>query len=273
MNPIISFIKRQSLLIFFALTFALDGVATLLLASDSTILPFALVLIPTVTALALTALTDGWAGVKALLGRVVRWRVGLRWYAVVLGLPVVVALAIVGSAVLLGAPAADLFGKTFTPATLIVVALVLLPALLEELGWRGYALPKLLAARSALTASLVLGALWAAFHLPLYLPGQMYDGVPLWPLPTYIIATSFLLTWVFVNTRGSVLMVSLLHAALNAVTPLTWGIDPVVAWELRAVVLAVAALVLIAIAGPRLTHDERDQAEQPVLLAEPVAKV
>jgi membrane protease YdiL (CAAX protease family) len=129
--------------------------------------------------------------------------------------------------------------------TLVVPAVALLPAFAEELGWRGVAAPKLLAGKrqrlAPLTAGLGLGVVWAALHLPLYLPGHIYDGVPLWPLPVIIVSYSVLLTWVF-------------HAVLNGATPITGGVDPIQAWELRAAVFAAIALAVAVIAGPNLTR-------------------
>jgi uncharacterized protein len=143
MSPIIAFVKRQPLAMFFVLTFALAGIATFVFARDPVVLPFVLVLIPTLAAVTLAAITEGRAGVQALLRRVGRWRVGPRWYAVALGLSVLGTLAIVVVAVLLGTPSSDLF-STVTPGALLIVAVMLLPAFAEEICWRGYALPRLL---------------------------------------------------------------------------------------------------------------------------------
>jgi membrane protease YdiL (CAAX protease family) len=267
MDTLITSIKRQPLVAFFGLVFALVGVTTLLLADRPALLPFALTLLPTTAALVVVATTEGRAGVTALLRRLAIWRVGLTWYGVVLGLPVLGALAIVGLARLLGAPGVSPVDQ-LTPAVLLVTAVALLPAMAEEVGWRGYALPRLLMGRSALSASLILGALWAAFHLPLFLPGQMYAGLPLWPLPVILIAYSVLFTWVFLHTRGSVLLISLFHAALNGSTPLTHGVEPGQAWELRAIVYAVTALILVMAAGPQLV---RGRAAQSPVRGQPVA--
>lgn len=85
-----------------------------------------------------------------------------------------------------------------------------------ELGWRGYALPRLLARFTPLGASLVLGVLWAAWHLPFALTlGSALDGIPLyWFLPS-LMGASILYTWVFNGTGGSVLLAILFHAASN----------------------------------------------------------
>ena len=88
MDTLITSIKRQPLVAFFGLVFALVGVTTLLLADRPALLPFALTLLPTTAALVVVATTEGRAGVTALLRRLAIWRVGLPWYGVVLGLPV-----------------------------------------------------------------------------------------------------------------------------------------------------------------------------------------
>jgi hypothetical protein len=103
--------KRYPLAAFFVLLFALEGVATLMFARDPAILPFVLVLLPTLAAVTIAAITEGAAGVGALLRKAVRWRVGPGWYVVALALPVLVGLAIVGVAVLLGTSTVNLFGN------------------------------------------------------------------------------------------------------------------------------------------------------------------
>ena len=87
----------------------------------------------------------GKPGLKDLLGRIARWRVGARWYAVALGLPIVLALTTAGLHLLLGAQTSVNFGGL---SVLNFVVFVLIVG--EELGWRGYALPRLLAERSPL---------------------------------------------------------------------------------------------------------------------------
>ena len=112
-----------------------------------------------------------------MLSRVVRWRVGLPWYLIALGLPTVLSIATAGLGYLLGA------SESIQVGALTVLELVLFVLVVgEELGWRGYALPLLLEKRSAVTASLILGALWGLWHLPTFLvPGTLstvcFDGV------------------------------------------------------------------------------------------------
>jgi uncharacterized protein len=100
------------------------------------------------------------------------------------------------------------------PAALLVATLT--DGLGEELGWRGFALPQLLARRTPLTASLVLGLVWAAWHLPLlWTAGAVLHDQPPWLLVLDVVAKAVLFTWVFLHTRGSVLIAVLFHASLN----------------------------------------------------------
>jgi membrane protease YdiL (CAAX protease family) len=115
----------------------------------------------------------------------------------------------------------------------------------EELGWRGYALPKLLEQRTPITASLVLGMLWALWHLPnIIFP---MAGVPaLGPFPVvvvWIIAQTLLFTWLYIHSRGSILIATLFHASINAFT--FNGMDTTEKWLLQAIVWMIAALVAV----------------------------
>jgi membrane protease YdiL (CAAX protease family) len=137
----------------------------------------------------------------------------------------------------------------------------------EELGWRGYALPRLQAKRSALVASLIVGGMWALFHLSLFFDRGMADFRSMPPLSYLLLAMawSIIFTWVFNNTRGSVLLAMLLHAASNV-----WrGIyrpesaDFAVHVSLYTGVMWLAALIVIALYGAaRLSRKPR--AELPL---------
>jgi membrane protease YdiL (CAAX protease family) len=188
----------------------------------------------------------------------VRWRVGARWYAVALGLPVVLALAAAGLYVLLGAQTSIEFGGL---SVLNFVVFVLIVG--EELGWRGYALPRLLVGRSALSASLILGALWGAWHLPtFFVAGAPQHGLPFSAFVLLTVAYSVVFTWVYLHTRGSVLIATLLHGAINLSQGLLLGgVDPAHEYWLLAAVYGVAALALVAMAGPNLSRKPRAAAE------------
>ena len=107
---------------------------------------------PALAAMIMAAITGGKAGLKALLSRVVRWRVGLPWYVIALGLPTVLSLVTAALAYLLGAP------KLLQVGALTIFDVILFVLVVgEELGWRGYALPLLLEKRSLRHGKLDLG--------------------------------------------------------------------------------------------------------------------
>jgi membrane protease YdiL (CAAX protease family) len=259
MRSLIRIVKNHPVVSFFSLAFILEAVVTFLCLQAPAVLPFALTLIPLLTALALAGVEVGGA-VGALLKRMVLWRVGLKWYLAVLGVPALVMLITVLVGALAGAQVAPLASR-ITPSLLIVFLVVFLPALGEESGFRGYVIPKLLEGRSALAAALIVGVLWTIFHLPLFLPGQLYEHLLLWPLPFEIMGMAVFLTWIFVNTRGSVLMTSLFHAAMNGLTPVTAVIQDTASWEIRGIVLVALAVVVVLIWGPSLMRRPAAQAQ------------
>ncbi len=168
-----------------------------------------------------------------------RWSVPLRWYVFAL-FPRGIALLATAISVLLGSPLPN-----FSPPPLltlyplpedvpaaglpVAIAIVFVQALLvgsplaEELGWRGFALPRLQSTHSAFRASLVVGVIWGLWHLPLYLvPGNPISEVSAGVLLFGIVADSVLLTWLFNSTRGSLLLAPVFHASI-AVTELALG--------------------------------------------------
>ncbi len=182
---------------------------------------------PTLASFMVTAITTGKAGVRQLLRRYVIWRVGLRWYLLVLvGVPL---LQLVCSSVFLGiAPLSaliqqwPLFFTTYLPNILIIAVAV---QIWEEGGWSGYAVPNLQKRFGAWRATLILGPLWALFHLPaFFVPGQIFQSkvdaitmiVTMGILIIGAIPTRMIMTWVFNNTKASILIAILLHAALDA---------------------------------------------------------
>src|SRR3712207_946730 len=146
MNTTLTLVKRHPLVTFFVLAYALSWGSYYLLSG-----PFLFPWGPLLAALIVASVTRGKAGLKELLSRCLRWRVGLKWYAAALFLPVAVALAAVALNLLLGArlPAAAQLGHWYSLLFLFPQALLDAPVE-EEPGWRGYALPHLPARRSRL---------------------------------------------------------------------------------------------------------------------------
>ena len=182
---------------------------------------------PTLAAFLVTAITTGKAGVRQLLRRYVLWRVGVHWYLLVLvGLPLI-QLAVSSVLVGIGPLTAfvlrwPLYFTIFLPNVLIIGVAA---QIWEESGWSGFAIPRLQQRFGAWRACLVLGPLWALFHLPVFLvPGQIFptkvDAITMVVQMGFLIIGATLLrivmTWVFNNTKGSILIAILFHAALDA---------------------------------------------------------
>jgi membrane protease YdiL (CAAX protease family) len=258
-------VKRYPLAAFFVLAYALTW-PLIPLVSVSPLLGFPVLFGPALAAIVVVAVAEGRRGLKNLLGRVVLWRVGALWYAVALGLPAVLALAAAGLHIALGGRASVEFGGL---SVLNIVVFVLVVG--EELGWRGYALPRLLDKRSALTASLILGALWGAWHLPTFLvSGAPQHGLP---FPAFMILTtaySVLIGWVYLHTRGSVLIATLTHGAINLSQGFVLGgVDPSRAYWLLAIVYVVAAIAVVLVFGPGLSRKDVARGDLTTSLGSP----
>jgi len=246
MNMLISPSKQYSLLIFCILTIALTFAATLLpMPADLT--PVVVVFIPACMAISLTALSEGKVGVWSLLGKLSKWRINFKWAVIAVALAFVMRLTISLIALGLGMiPAIHL--RPGSPAQLIILALILfLFALPEELGWRGYALPKLLEQRSPLAAGLIIGVLWGSLHLALHLPGMMYAGLPLLPTLLQLIGLSVMITWLYMHTSGNILLTSLFHAAQSFFVVLNEGIpETQLVWLMAGVYITLALIFVLA---------------------------
>jgi membrane protease YdiL (CAAX protease family) len=256
-------VKRHPLITFFVLAYALSWWPAILYALD--LLPQPIVGFgPFLAALVVLALTSGKSGIVGLLRRMVRWRMAPVWYAVALLLPVAIALAAAAFNVMLGAQApssVELGGWTGLFSTFFI--LLLIPGLggtWEEPGWRGYALPRLQVGLSALLASLILGVLWAFWHLPLMIVGE----VPRSDI-VFVISWTVVFTWLFNNTRGSVLLAMLMHAMNNTISgsffgPMFSGADSVRQGWLYAALWCAVAIVVVVVAGPK--HLSRKHSKQ-----------
>jgi membrane protease YdiL (CAAX protease family) len=144
-------------------------------------------------------------------------------------------------------------------------------ALGEEIGWRGYVLPRLQTRMSALSASLFLAPIWALWHMPLFLAGWLQGAPGRTPIiyAAFVVsafALSVFLTWVYNSTGGSLLMVVLLHATVNL--PITLVIDDLGSRATVPVLLywglmIVAAIVVVMVAGRKhLSRKHRKQEEE-----------
>ena len=245
MKSLNSRIKQHALAIFCALTIALTFAATLL-PLPGEVIPVVIVFIPALMAISLTALSEGKIGVQSLLGKLAQWRVSFKWVIIAVALALMMRLTISLIALAMGMiPAIQL--RPMSPAQFVVLALILfIFAIPEELGWRGYALPKLLEHRSPLVAGLIVGVLWGSLHLALHLPGMTYAGLPLLPTLFQLIGLSVLITWLYTRTGGNVLLTSLFHAAQSFFVIVNEGIPPTqLVWLMAGVYLGLAIIIVI----------------------------
>lgn len=269
-------IKRHRLIVFFVLAYLFSWYPWFLaLARGKTTGPNPLG--PLVAALVVTALTEGRSGVKALLAGLVRWRVGIRWYAAVFLLPVAVCIAAACVNVLIGAPMpqlSKLAGWREVAESFVFIFLFI--GLGEEPGWRGFALPKLQETRSPLAASLVLAPLWAIWHLPL-----MGNEFPLPIVPAFLITifpATIITTWIYNRTNGSVLLSMLFHATVNTVGaglifPLFTGTNVVVLWYVYAAIWTAAAVFVVKAGGLERKANQNAAPETVATLKSPIITV
>jgi membrane protease YdiL (CAAX protease family) len=228
-----------------------------------TLLPFAVLAMlvgPSVGGILLTGLVYGRAGLRELLSRLLRWRTGARWYAVAL-LPAPLLAAAVLSALSLTSP---VFTTDDKAAVLLSGIAAGLTTVFEELGWTGFAVPRLRLRYGVVTTGLIVGLLWGAWHflvnvwvsgtycgalsLALFLPLYFFSGV------AQLTAYRVLLVWVYDRT-GSLLVATLMHASLTASTififvPLATGASFLTyTWALAAALWVVVAAVAVANRG------------------------
>lgn len=203
-----------------ALTWAVWIPAIVALPADVPTLPFVLVggFGPAVAAAVLTRATGG--SLRSWVAGMATWRVAPRWYLAALGVPVVtVVVASTAYGLVTGAPLRASRAVTGLPVFLAGVPFVfLVSGGNEEPGWRGFALPRLQRRHGALVASLLVGAGWAVWHLPLHVLGtDLTAGSRPFPLyAAWVISLSVVFTWLYNSTDGSVVLPMLLHAANNS---------------------------------------------------------
>ncbi len=178
---------------------------------------------PTLSALLLTAYSQGFSGVKHLFR--LEWRVGPFWYLIsLLGTPLVMLFSS-WLHVIMGADRPQFIDPNHMvtssdqwPLIIVVFAYIFIfTALGEEIGWRAYLLPKLQNRFSPFLSSLILGLVWALWHLPLFwMSGGFHQQLPLSWFLLQILGSTFIYTWIFNRTRGSLILALFFHTSSNA---------------------------------------------------------
>lgn len=218
---------------------------------------------PALVALSLTALDGGRAGLRSLLESILPSHVGAGWYIFAAGFFVTVKLV---AAVILRVFAGTWPAFGTEPWHLMAVALLFSTPVQagEELGWRGYALPRMAALMGLGPASVVLGVAWASWHLPLFfvpVSDTFHQSFPVYLLQ--VTAVSVVVAWLYWRTGRALLLVMLFHAAANntkdvvpsAVTEPTtvWTLHASpVAWTTVALLWLFAGFLLIRMRGATL---------------------
>jgi membrane protease YdiL (CAAX protease family) len=277
-------LARHPLVSFFVMAFAFSWIAWapwVLSEEGAGLLPFSSPLLgralpigiflgPTLAAFIMTGITEGRAGIRRLLRRIVLWQVGLRWYLFAfIGVSLVITLGFI----LVGGLASLQFlgsGYVLTYLVTFIIVLIIGGPLGEEIGWRGFALPRMQPLHGPLVGSIILGLLWGLWHLPEFM-------VPTWaessggssPLAIvkfciFAIAVTIILTWVFNNTKGSVLMAVLVHASIDApFLPFSVLLGPAEVMNSMLLGFGAVALVVVALTRGRLGYEHyRQEAEE-----------
>jgi membrane protease YdiL (CAAX protease family) len=258
------------LLKFFALTYVVSWTCFIAAATISASPPLAALaglrgplfllgtFAPALVALGVTARADGRAAAVGLLRQTLRWRVAARWYLFAISYMAAIKL-MVALVFRLGTGGWPRFGQDAWYVILVAIAISTPVQAGEELGWRGYALPRLATHLGLARASLVLGVVWACWHLPFFfIPGIDKSGQS---FPVYLLqvtALSVAAAWLYWRTNRSLLLVMLMHSAVNQ----TIGIVPstvpnatnsfalstsLVAWLTVALLLIGAAYFLVLV--------------------------
>ncbi len=208
---------------------------------------------PLVAAFLLTAAREGWKGLLELIRRGWDTRFkGTWWIPTLFLLPVMQISAVVISSLVEtgGWPA---LGTTVSSGLFISFAVILVQVIGEEFGWRGYAIGRLQGRWNAVVSSLILGLFWGVWHIQLWMrAGEASRTSPFLATLAYIFAQSIIYTWLFNNTRGSLLPAILYHASDNFLGSKLLGIYDSFAGSVVyfSIVFAVTILICV-IFGPR----------------------
>ena len=213
---------------------------------------------PALVAMLLTVVRDGSTALRELLGRVVAWSIDVRWYAfAILYFPVVKIVVALANRVMVGSW--PQFSNETLPIMLIATVLSTPVQAGEEIGWRGFLLPRLTARAGLPAASVIVGVIWAAWHLPFFfITGTDKTGQSFPVYGASVVALSVAMAFLYWRTRGSLFLTMVMHAAVNNINLIhstgsmasPFSIRaPFVAWATAVVMWVIAAGLLMAMRG------------------------
>jgi uncharacterized protein len=252
-----------------ALSFTLAGVDP---RDPPTLFIVAIVLIgysPSLAALLSAGFVRGAGGMRASVQQVGRWRVGIGWYGLALIGPVALVFLANGIYIALGgAPPSQWVVVPSGPELAAFGVVLIAGSLGEEIGWRGFAQPRLQKRCGALWAAVIVGLLWSTWHLwPIFAPGGLARLTASDLIQTYVrlIATAILYAWIYNSTQSSLFLVMVAHAghniALDFIQIPAGGTDVVPI--IIALLYLVGALVVIRVAGARTLSRAREAEVMP----------
>ncbi len=264
-------VRRHRIASFLAVTYAISWAAWLGLASAHRVIGpglspgYLLGLVgPLVGAVAITAIADGRRGLRDLGARMIRVRVGVRFWAIALGVPVAIYAAtyvvLAAYSMFLLAPVTlptwasvgQLDGFPMVNAAALLVLVLVINGFGEETGWRGFLLPELQRRHSPLAAALLVTAAWAPWHVPAFLINETYRHMPVAMIPMFflgLVAGSIFLTWLYNRGRCSIALVAGFHAMFNLTSASVGARGPIATMESTAIMMLAAALVARAFRG------------------------
>ncbi len=200
---------------------------------------------PMLSAIIMTWLTEGSRGIKELFGRILKWRVKLIWWGIAFSPLILLAVVATVQRLIQGTwMDFNLLGQVNFLPDLGVGALFLWVFTFgfgEEIGWRGYALPRLQKDHSALSATLILAVFWALWHLPQFF--YLFDTTILVGWFLGLTAGAIVFTWLYNSTEGSIPIVAVWHGAFNFITASAAG-EGLIAAILSAIVMVWAVVVI-----------------------------
>lgn len=249
-------IKKYPLESFFVIVFSIMYLAGIIGVYKLLVVPEAALWIvgsfaPTIAAVIVLGISEGKTGIKKLFGTFLIWKVGFKWYFAAVSMTIIAAAVAVGYLYYQGLPIPEI-PIGFALAALFTT--LFLGPLSEEAGWSGYALPRLQSRYDALTSSLILGALWAVWHAPLwFFPGSPQSDMPFVLFVVVLMALRLIMSWAFNNTNGSLLIAVLFHLFFNYGSGLgiqVMGVPASHMLYLFATALVVYAVWIVIVAGP-----------------------
>jgi membrane protease YdiL (CAAX protease family) len=197
-------------------------------------------------------------GIRRLISGWGKWKVGIQWYLVAIS-PLFIAFLIAGVNMVLGGTPTGITQPAGMSLLMFFFVALLTGATGEELGWRGFLLPRLQERFTGLIASLIVGVIWALWHLPLWLlPGYGWDVVPFWAFGLATLSFSVIYTFLVNKTGGSMLMASIIHLMTN------FGLEVVrilgllpsrgETWIIASVLYTMYAIIIVILAGTDLAR-------------------